>query len=156
MDSPNIVARINLPNMAYPEGRRMEAYASAREGLAELETDPEKRIKYSEFIDVYAGLSDEETARYREIYLKRKLQKEDLMGLTQTLMEEGRREGQREGQREGLIEGIELALSLKFGDESRNLAERIAQIKDIGKLKALKEIIRTAADADDIKKRLDN
>ena len=152
MDSPNIVARINLPNMAYPEGRRMEAYASAREGLAELETDPEKRIKYSEFIDVYSGLSDEETARYREIYLKRKPQKEDLMGLTQTLMEEGRREGQREG----LIEGIELALSLKFGDESRNLAERIAQIKDIGKLKTLKDIIRTAADADDIKKRLDN
>ena len=152
MDSPNIVARINLPNMAYPEDRRMEAYASAREGLAELETDPEKRIKYSEFIDVYSGLSDEETARYREIYLKRKLQKENLMGLTQTLMEEGRREGQREG----LIEGIELALSLKFGDESRNLAERIAQIKDIGKLKTLKDIIRTAADADDIKKRLDN
>jgi predicted transposase YdaD len=96
-------------------------------------------------------LSDEETARYREIYLKNDPGKEALMGLTQILREEG----WREGQREGLIEGIELALSLKFGDESRHLAERIAQIQDIQRLKAVKEIIRSAADAEDFRRRLE-
>ena len=81
------------------------------------------------------------------------------MGLTQILREEGWREGQQEGQREGrregLLEGIELALSLKFGDESRNLAERIARIKDIQRLKAVKEIIRSASDAEDFRRRLE-
>jgi hypothetical protein len=148
LNSRNIVARINLPNMAYAEDQRLEVYAKAREGVATLETDTEKRIKYSEFIDVYAGLSDEETARYREIYLKNDPRKEALMGLSQMLREEGRREG--------LIEGIELALNLKFGDESRNLAERIAQIQDIQKLKAVKEAIRAASDAEDFRRRLEN
>ncbi len=94
------------------------------------------------------------------------------MGLTQMLMEEGRQEGLQkglqegrqeglqegrlEGVREGLIEGIELALSLKFGDDGQKLMGRISGITDIGKLKALKDIIITAADADDLKKRLDN
>ena len=78
------------------------------------------------------------------------------MGLSQMLREEGWREGQRSGQREGLIEGIELALSLKFGDESRNLAERIAQIRDIQKLKAVKDAIRAASDAEDFKRRLEH
>ncbi len=77
------------------------------------------------------------------------------MGLSQSFREEGWREGQRKGQREGLLEGIELALSLKFGDESRNLAERIAQIKDIQQLKAVKEFIRSASDAEDFRRRLE-
>jgi len=164
IDSRNIVARINLPNMAYPADRRLDVYAKAQEGLIEMETDPEKRIKYCEFIDLYAGLSDEENARYQKAYMTSSPHKEALMGLSQSFREEGRREGQREGrregwregQREGLIEGIELALSLKFGDESRNLAERIAQIKDIQKLKAVKDAIRAASDAEDFKKRIEH
>jgi hypothetical protein len=148
LNSRNIVARINLPNMAYTEGQRLEVYAKAQEGLIDLEKDPEKRIKYCEFIDLYAGLSDEENARYREAYLKRSPRKEELMGLSQSFREEGRREG--------LIEGIELALNIKFGDESRNLAERIAQIQDIQKLKAVKDAIRAASDAEDFKRRLEN
>ncbi len=52
MAGANIVARLNLPNMAYPPERKLEVYAQAREGLIELESDPEKRMKYSEFIDV--------------------------------------------------------------------------------------------------------
>ena len=156
MDSRNIVARINLPNMAYPEDRRLDVYAKAQEGLVEMETDPEKRIKYCEFIDLYAELSDEENARYQKAYMTLSPHKEALMGLSQSFREEGRREGWREGQREGLIEGIELALSLKFGDESRNLAERIAQIKDIQKLKAVKDAIRAASDAEDFKKRIEH
>ena len=127
-------------------------YAKAQEGLLELETDPEKRIKYCEFIDVYAGLTDEETDRYREVYMASSPQKENIMGLSQSFREEGRREGQREG----LLEGLELALSLKFGDEGRNLAERVAQIKDIRKLMAVKDAVRTASDPEDFRRRLEH
>jgi len=151
LNSENIVARINLPNMAYAEDQRLEVYAKAQEGLISLEVDPKKRIKYCEFIDLYTGLSEEENALYREVYMASSRHKEGLMGLSQSFREEGRREGRREG----LLEGIELALSLKFGDESRNLAERIARIKDIQRLKAVKEIIRSASDAEDFRRRLE-
>jgi flagellar biosynthesis/type III secretory pathway protein FliH len=146
--------------MAYTKDQRLEVYAKAQEGLIELEADPKKRIKYFEFIDLYAGLSDEETARYREAYLKKSPQKEEIMGLSQSFREEGRREGWREGilegVREGLVEGIELALSLKFGDESRNLTERIAQIKDVQRLKAVKEAVLAAKNAEDFRRRLEH
>ncbi len=60
MESENIVARLNLPNMAYPPERKIEVFAKAREGLVMLEIDPSKRMKYSEFIDLYAGLDENE------------------------------------------------------------------------------------------------
>lgn len=53
-DSPNLVARLNLPNMAYAPGDKIEVYAQAVRGLLELESDPERQIKYLDFIDIYA------------------------------------------------------------------------------------------------------
>ena len=97
MDSDNIVARVNLPNMAYGRERRLEVYAKAREGLVELEPDPNRRIKYSEFIDMYAGLDENELILYQKQYLKKSQYKEVLMGLTQMAREEGMREGQQKG-----------------------------------------------------------
>jgi len=44
--------------MAYPHERRIDVYAEAREGLVELEPNPEKQIKDSAFIDLYAGLDE--------------------------------------------------------------------------------------------------
>ncbi len=97
MTSTNIVARLNLPNMAYPREQRIEVYAEAREGLAELEQNPEKRIKYSDFIDLYANLDDADIIRYQEEYLPKSHQKEVIMGFTQKMREEGRQEGRQEG-----------------------------------------------------------
>jgi hypothetical protein len=50
-DSDNIVARLNLPNMRYAPECRIDAYAKAIRGLGELEPDPEKQLKYLDFID---------------------------------------------------------------------------------------------------------
>ena len=44
-DSDNIVARLNLPNMAYSAGERVHVYALALRGLLQLEPDPEKQLK---------------------------------------------------------------------------------------------------------------
>jgi len=77
-DSENIVARLNLPNMAYPPEDRLEMYLAAQTGLARLETSPEKQRKYSDFIDFYADLSEEEVVLYRDRYLS---EKGDIMGL---------------------------------------------------------------------------
>jgi len=44
-DSNNIVARLNLPNMRYAPGRKIDVYAHAVRGLLDLEDNPEKRLK---------------------------------------------------------------------------------------------------------------
>jgi len=101
-DSDNIVARLNLPNMAYPPEDRLEMYLMAQTGLARLETNPEKQRKYADFIDFYADLSEEEVIRYRDSYLS---EKGEIMGLVSVLKEEGRQEGRQAGRKAGRKEG---------------------------------------------------
>jgi hypothetical protein len=49
--------------MRHPRGERVDVYASAQRGLMFLEPDPERRLKYVDFIDIYAGLTDAERER---------------------------------------------------------------------------------------------
>ena len=94
MESDNIVARLNLPNMAFHPDDRIRVYASAQEGLVGLEQDVEKRIKYTEFIDLYAGLDEADILRYREEYLPKSPRREEIMGLMKLERKEGRKEGE--------------------------------------------------------------
>ena len=43
LDSDDVVARVNLPNMRSSEDRKIEVYAEAIRGLLELEGDSDKR-----------------------------------------------------------------------------------------------------------------
>ena len=112
LDSDNLVIRLNLPNMAYPAGARLDIYAAAQTGLATLETDPNRRSKYADFIDYYADLSPEELTRYTATYLT---ERGDLMGLAQQLRQEGRQEGQQEGLSQGEALILSRLLKLRFG-----------------------------------------
>ena len=56
VDSDNLVARVNLPNMRYAKSQRLEIYHRATQGLLALEPNGNKRRKYQDFIDAYAGL----------------------------------------------------------------------------------------------------
>jgi len=67
-DSTNLVARLNLPNMAYGADEKLEVYAHAMRGLDTLEPDPERRLKYLDFIDIYAALDENERIVYRQRY----------------------------------------------------------------------------------------
>ena len=102
--SDNIVARLNLPNMDYPASERLPVYAAAQTGLAQLETDPERQLKYVDFIDYYADLSEEEISTYQLQYLNEGV---EIMGLAQILRQEGRQEGRHEGRREGIQQGMQ-------------------------------------------------
>jgi len=106
-DSDNIVARLNLPNMAYPPEDRLEMYLAAQTGLARLETSLEKQRKYADFIDFYADLSQEEVMRYRARYLS---EEGDIMGLASVLREEGREQGVEQGMQQGLQKGLQKGL----------------------------------------------
>ncbi|WPL15614.1 hypothetical protein Thiowin_00520 [Thiorhodovibrio winogradskyi] len=67
-DSPNLVARLNLPNMRYAPEEKVEVYAQAVRGLRTLEPDRERQIKYLDFVDIYAKLNDNERQRYQQHY----------------------------------------------------------------------------------------
>ena len=62
-DSDNLVARLNLPNMRYHHSERVAVFAQAVRGLLELEPDPNKRLKYFDFVEIYTKLSDAERER---------------------------------------------------------------------------------------------
>lgn len=144
MDSRNIVAWLNLPNMAHGKEQRIEVYAKAQEGLITLEKDIDKRKKYVDFIDMYADLSDDEIVRYQADYWSSSPEKEAFMGLRKTFMDEGRREG--------LMKAIELGVTLKFGKENLILMNAIHRIKDVGRLETISEMILTVDDVSEFKK----
>jgi hypothetical protein len=156
-ESPNIVARLNLPNMAYAPEDRLEMYWAAQTGLDQLESSPEKQKKYVDFIDFYADLSDDDVVRYKMRYIG---EKGENMGLTNLLREEGRKEGRDEGRMEGIhetvIESIGALLDVKFGFEGIKLFPQLMEIKDIQQLKMLIHAIKLAKTPDDVLKILND
>lgn len=64
-ESDNLVARLNLPNMGFSPADRVEVYAHAVRGLVTLEPDPERQLKYLDFVDIYARLDENELMEYR-------------------------------------------------------------------------------------------
>jgi len=163
-DSANIVARLNLPNMAYSPEDRLEMYRAAQKGLAQLERNPEKQRKYADFIDFYADLNEDEVEIYRMRYSVGK--GEDTMGLVSVLKEEGRQEGLRQGIQQGvqqgvqqgiqqgiqqgLLEGIEALLEIKFGERGLKLVPDIGKIRDTDRLRRIKEAIKVSREVQDV------
>jgi len=68
LDVPLLVTCVNLPNMAKAPGQRVELYAAALRGLERLESDPEKRLKYFDFVETYAALNADERRTYQQTY----------------------------------------------------------------------------------------
>ena len=72
LDSGNLVARLNLPNMHSAALDPLDVYHGAVDGLLALEPDEAKREKARpggrdlKFIDIYAGLTDNQFRRYRQ------------------------------------------------------------------------------------------
>ena len=157
-ESTNIVARLNLPNMAYSPEDRLEMYRAAQTGLAQLERNPEKQRKYADFIDFYADLNVDEVGVYRMRYLSGK--GEETMGLVSVLKEEGRQEGiqqgiqqgVQQGIQQGLLEGIEALIEIKFGERGLKLVPDIRKILDTERLRLIKEAIKVSREVQDVEK----
>ncbi len=114
--SNNMVARVNLPNMQSPQNRKVDIYAEAIRGLLALEQDSDKRAKYIEFIDSYAGLTENEYRRYQHQYRE---DSSTMAGVIQRARDEGRVEGER-----ALLETL---LRRRFGLLSPEVAERLGR-----------------------------
>ena len=114
--SDNVVARVNLPNMRRPGGSKVEVYARAVQGLLTLEPDGEKREKYIKFIDIYAGLTENEYRHYQTEYPE---ESTVMAGVIQRARDEGIQQGQRAV--------LERLLRRRFGLLSPGVAERLGQ-----------------------------
>ena len=129
-DSDNIVARLNLPNMRYDRERKVDAYAQAMRGLVGLERDPEKQLKYIEFVDIYANLDDNERVRYEREYpdeaktMSSFAERFIQQGIQQGI-QRGKEEGKEEGKQEGEAMMLLRLLQLKFGDVPTAIRQEI-------------------------------
>ena len=113
-DSDNLVVRLNLPNMRYEPAERVAVYAAAVRGLISLEPDPEKRLKYADFIDIYAVLNDTERACYERDYPN---EVHAVNSFSQRVREEGRQQGE--------VLALMRVMRHKFGDIPEPTRQRI-------------------------------
>ncbi len=129
--SDNLVARLNLPNMRYPARRKVEVYAQAVRGLTELESDPEKQLKYLDFIDIYAALDDNERTEYQRDYPD---EAKTMSRFAERFREEGVQQGMQQGMQQGIHQGkawvLERQLRLKFGALPDVVQRRIEQASE--------------------------
>jgi hypothetical protein len=154
LHSSNLVARLNLPNMAYAPDDKLLVYAQAIRGLVTLEPSPEKRLKYVDFIDIYADLDENERQRYTQLYPQ---EVTTMAGFAQRFTEMGREEGRQEGHEEGHKEGLRRGeariltaqFRLRFGDLPAAVHQRI-EIADADTLLRWSERVLTAATLDAI------
>ena len=120
LDSDNIVARLTLPTMAFAPEEKFEVIAAATRGLTELEPDPERRLKYADFIDIYAMLDENEWEAYRQRYPQ---EATTMTGFAERFTEQGRQQGYKQGHQQGHQQG-ETHLVL------RQLNRRVGSVPD--------------------------
>ena len=143
LDSGNVVARANLPNMRRPPGMsKVEVYAHAVRGLFDLEPGPDLRAKYMDFIDIYADLTENERRRYRQQHPE---ESSIMVGLNQRARDEGRQEGVRQGERAVL----ERLLRRRFGALPPEIGARLGGAAE-AELEAWADNVLDAATLDDV------
>ena len=101
-DSENIVARLTLPLMNYPEEERLEVVHKSTQGLLSLEPSKAFQGKYLPFITHYANLDETDIIEYQQRYPQ---ESEIMLTYTQRLWQEGKQEGVQLGRQEGRLEG---------------------------------------------------
>ncbi|MFT3803870.1 MAG: hypothetical protein QM766_21975 [Burkholderiaceae bacterium] len=122
MDSDNLVARLNLPNMRWPRKRRVELYAQAIRGLLSLEPDIEKRLKYLDFVDIYTALDDNERRLYAELYPQ---ENRSMVGLRERVTQELTVGFKDRWMQDGAVAVLSRQLERRFGPLDPAVTERL-------------------------------
>ncbi len=102
-ESSNLIARLCLSIMRWREEQKLEVYARAVRGLATLEPDPEKQLKYIDFIDIYSALDDNEMEQYKAQYPQ---ENQTMATLSERLRAEGMEKGMAKGMEKGMEKGV--------------------------------------------------
>ncbi|MCQ8105924.1 DUF4351 domain-containing protein [Methylomonas sp. SURF-2] len=153
-DSNNIVARLNLPNMYHARQYRLQLYPAAQLGLVRNETAPNKIRKYSDFIDYYADLTEQEVIEYQQHY---QTKEGDLMGMVKIWTEEGLQQGleqvleqgEKIGKKKECIALLTRILRRKFGLQPA--LEIVLQQLPKQEMERLEDLVDALLDFTDIK-----
>ena len=124
LESNNLVARLNLPNMNWPPERKLEIYASAVRGLQEMEPDLDKQVKYLDFIDIYTALDNNEMHEYQERYPQ---ETSKMSGLRERWVSEGMEQGLEQGIEQGERGLLYRLLTRRFGPLDPQTETRLQQ-----------------------------
>jgi len=152
--SENLVARLNLPNMAYEPVEKLEVYARAVQGLRLLEADLERQLKYLDFVDIYAGLDDNERREFAMRYADEAATMSTLTErlkstLSERLREEGHQQGLQQGHQQGEAAVLIRLMERKFGALTGVQRARI-ESADVETLLDWSERILTAESPDEV------
>jgi hypothetical protein len=151
-ESSNLIARLCLNLMKWKEEQKLEVYARAVQGLSTLEPDPEKQLKYIDFIDIYSALDDNEMEQYKAQYpqesntmatLSERLRAEGMQKGMQKGVEQGMQQGMEQGMQQGEAAALKKLISLKFG-ELPHWAEEKIQSAGLPELEIWLEAILTS------------
>ncbi|MBA1264514.1 DUF4351 domain-containing protein [Stutzerimonas stutzeri] len=154
LHSDNLVARLNLPNMHWAARHKVDIYDQAIRGLLKLEPDPEKQLKYIDFIDIYSALDDNERRIYRDRYPQ---EEQGMTRLTERLLEQGKQQGLHQGMQQGIQQGMQQGevtvlsrlLVRRFGTLTPEIEQRLQQA-DTKELERWAENILDAETLDDV------
>jgi len=136
----NPLIKILLPKMNYEPEERAEVIRQALLGLYRLVT-PMLFDKYADFIDVYAGIREEERESICQEIDGHK--EEETAMLIQYFRDKF--------SQEGLSESLRIFLEAKFGTKGfKSLQSRIKKITDTEKLKALMKAVARAASPQEV------
>ena len=151
-NSTNLIARLCLNLMQWKQEQKLEVYARAVHGLTTLEPDPEKQLKYIDFIDIYSALDDNEMEQYQAQYPQ---ESNSMATLSERLRAEGMEKGVMQGIQHGVQQGEAKALKklivLKFGDLPQWAEQQIERARLI-ELEAWLDGILTAKSLDELLK----
>ncbi len=145
-ESDNIVARLNLPNMNYEPDQKVDVYADAVRGLRRLETETEKVIKYLDYIDIYAGLDENERIVYSQKYPE---EDKYMSTFAERFINQGMEQGMQQGMQQGEANVLLRQLSLKFGEITED-KKKLIQTADSESLLKWSEKVLFADDIDDV------
>jgi hypothetical protein len=151
LDSPNIVARLTLPCMDFAPEDKLAIYAAATRGLMELEPNPERRLKYADFIDIYTALDDNELKRYQQDYAEENLAMTALsVRFIEKGMQQGMQLGRQEGRQQGEAEILLRQISRKFGPQVAQQHEARIRQADLDSLEHWADAILSAESPDEL------
>jgi hypothetical protein len=137
-NSDNVVARLNLPNMRFDMRQKVEVYAQAVSGLFNLEQNPEKQLKYLDYIDIYGALDDNERVQYERDYSD---EAQAMSSFAERFLQKGMQQGE--------ARVLARQLQLKFGELPEEVRKRIEQA-DEQTLLAWSERVLTASRLDEV------
>ena len=133
-DTDNVVARVNLPNMRVPAGGRVAMYADATRGLLALESDRDRRLKYLDFIDMYAELTDNERREFERLHPE---ESNAMVGMYQRgrdeALQQGIEQGIKQGRQQGIKQGRQQGIERGRVEGERAVVER-QLLRRFGKL----------------------